>query len=68
VAGLFDISNTEPLVPALLPVADWSRVHILLDGEPLLSREGVLLLGTRNSICGAVDTDGQVEASPHDTR
>jgi trehalose/maltose hydrolase-like predicted phosphorylase len=34
-------------VPALVPVADWSRVRILLDGEPLLTREGEVLLGTR---------------------
>jgi trehalose/maltose hydrolase-like predicted phosphorylase len=40
VAGLFDMPNTEPPVPALVPVADWSRVQILLDGEPLLAREG----------------------------
>jgi trehalose/maltose hydrolase-like predicted phosphorylase len=47
VAGLFDMPNTEPPVPALVPVADWSRVRILLDGEPLLAREGQVLLGTR---------------------
>jgi trehalose/maltose hydrolase-like predicted phosphorylase len=47
VAGLFDIPNTEPPVPALVPVADWSRVRILLDGEPLLAREGEVLVGTR---------------------
>ena len=47
VAGLFDVPNTEPPVPALVPVADWSRVRILLDGEPLLAREGEVLLGTR---------------------
>ena len=47
VAGLFDMPNTEPPVPALVPVADWSRVRILLDGEPLLAREGEVLLGTR---------------------
>ena len=34
-------------MPALVPVADWSRVRILLDGEPLLAREGQVLLGTR---------------------
>jgi trehalose/maltose hydrolase-like predicted phosphorylase len=34
-------------VPALVPIADWSRVRILLDGEPLLAREGEVLLGTR---------------------
>jgi len=39
--------NTEPPVPALVPVADWSRVRILLDGKPLLAREGEVLLGTR---------------------
>ena len=47
VAGLFDMPNTEPPVPALVPVADWSRVRILLDGEPLLAREGEVLLATR---------------------
>jgi trehalose/maltose hydrolase-like predicted phosphorylase len=47
VAGLFDVPNTEPPVPALVPVADWSRVRILLDGEPLLAREGEIRLGTR---------------------
>jgi trehalose/maltose hydrolase-like predicted phosphorylase len=48
VAGLFDIPNIEPPVPALVPVADWSRVRILLDGEPLLAREGEVLAGARN--------------------
>ena len=47
VAGLFDVPNTEPPVAALVPVADWSRVRILLDGEPLLAHEGEVLLGTR---------------------
>jgi trehalose/maltose hydrolase-like predicted phosphorylase len=41
------VPNTEPPVPALVPIADWSRVRILLDGEPLLAREGEVLLGTR---------------------
>src|SRR3984957_5718485 len=40
VAGLFDRPNTEPPVPALVPVADWSRVRILLNGRPLLRRSG----------------------------
>ena len=53
VAGLFDVPNTEPPVPALVPVADWSRVRILLDGEPLLAREGEVLIGTRTSTCAA---------------
>jgi trehalose/maltose hydrolase-like predicted phosphorylase len=47
VAGLFDVPNIEPPVPALVPVADWSRVRILLDGEPLLVREGEVRAGTR---------------------
>jgi trehalose/maltose hydrolase-like predicted phosphorylase len=47
VAGLFDMPNTEPPVPALVPVADWSRVRILLDGEPLLAREGEVLVASR---------------------
>jgi trehalose/maltose hydrolase-like predicted phosphorylase len=47
VAGLFDVPNTEPPVPALVPVADWSRVRILLDGEPLTAREGEMRVGTR---------------------
>jgi trehalose/maltose hydrolase-like predicted phosphorylase len=34
-------------VPALVPVADWSRVRIVLDGKPLLEREGEVLHGTR---------------------
>ena len=38
VAGLFDIPNIEPPVPALVPVADWSRVQLVLDGEPTAAR------------------------------
>ncbi|GJD99930.1 glycosyl hydrolase family 65 protein [Methylobacterium isbiliense] len=47
VAGLFDMPNTEPAVPALVPVADWSRVRIVLDGATLAAREGAMLHGTR---------------------
>jgi trehalose/maltose hydrolase-like predicted phosphorylase len=47
VAGLFDVPNIVPPVPALVPIADWSRVRILLDGEPLLGRLGEVLLGNR---------------------
>lgn len=47
VAGLFDIPNTEPPIPALVPVADWSRARIGLNGEPLLSREGQNVAGSR---------------------
>jgi len=47
VAGLFDRPNTVPPVPALVPVADWSRVRILLEREPLLGREGEVRVGIR---------------------
>ena len=33
VAGLFDTPNIEPPVPALVPVADWLRVRVLLNGR-----------------------------------
>src|SRR6185436_6476781 len=46
-AGLFDIPNTEPPVPALAPLADWTRVRILLDGEVLHAREGDVLRSAR---------------------
>ncbi|MBN9560019.1 MAG: glycoside hydrolase family 65 protein [Alphaproteobacteria bacterium] len=46
-AGLFDIPNTDPPVPALVPIADWCRVRVLLDDVPLLGHEGEILLGTR---------------------
>ena len=47
VAGLFDVPNVEPPVPALVPVADWSRVRISLDGKTLLARDGEIRSGTR---------------------
>jgi len=47
VAGLFDVANIEPPVPALVTVADWSRVRILLEREPLLGREGEVRVGIR---------------------
>ena len=40
VAGLFDTPNTEPPVPALVPVADWLRLRVLLNGKALLQRAG----------------------------
>ena len=55
VAGLFDVPNTEPPVPALVPVADWSRVRILLDGEPLLAQKW----STR--LCDAAERGGAKE-------
>src|SRR6516164_1297723 len=47
VAGLFDMPNTEPSVPALVPVADWSLVRIMLVGESLLARAGGALPRSR---------------------
>lgn len=47
VAGLFDRPNTEPSVPALVPVADWSRVRIVLDGKPQLLSSGEIVEGAR---------------------
>ena len=43
VAGLFDAPDTDPPVPALVPLADWRRVRITIDGEPLLLRTGETL-------------------------
>lgn len=36
VAGLFDWPNMVRPVPVLMPVADWSRFRIVLDGKPHL--------------------------------
>jgi trehalose/maltose hydrolase-like predicted phosphorylase len=47
VAGLFEVPNIDPPVPALVPVADWSRARVVLDGEPLLGSEGEVLVGNR---------------------
>jgi trehalose/maltose hydrolase-like predicted phosphorylase len=47
VAGLFDRPNTEPPVPVLVPVADWSRLKIVLDGVPQLLQDGEILAGLR---------------------
>jgi trehalose/maltose hydrolase-like predicted phosphorylase len=43
VAGLFDWPNMVRPVPVLLPVADWSRLRIVLDGKPHLLWGGTLL-------------------------
>src|SRR6516162_5609940 len=40
IAGLFDTPNTEPPVPALVPVGDWLRARILVNGRPLLRHSG----------------------------
>ncbi|HEX2336789.1 MAG TPA: glycosyl hydrolase family 65 protein [Hyphomicrobiaceae bacterium] len=47
VAGLFDRPNTVPPVPALVPVADWSRVTLVLDGNPQLLLDGEFLASAR---------------------
>ena len=47
VAGLFDTPDTDPPVPALVPVADWLRVRIKVDGETVLLRAGETLAHTR---------------------
>ena len=47
VAGLFDRPNTEPPVPALVPVADWSRIRLLMNQEPHLLIDGTFLSGAR---------------------
>ena len=48
VAGLFEAPNTDPPVPALVPLADWLRVCITLDGEALLLRSGTVLAHRRS--------------------
>src|SRR5215472_17319646 len=47
VAGLFDRPNTVPPVPALVPIADWSRVRLVLDDKPQLLLDGEFLSSTR---------------------
>ena len=47
VAGLFDRPNTVPPVPALVPVADWSRVRLVLDDNPQLLLDGEFLASVR---------------------
>ena len=40
VAGLFDTPNIEPPVPALVPVPDWLRVRVLVNGSVLRHHNG----------------------------
>ena len=47
VAGLFDRPNTVPPVPALVPIADWSRIRLVLDDQPQLLLDGEFLTSTR---------------------
>ena len=43
VAGLFDLTMTDPPIPALVPAPNWLRVRLLLDGEPLSLDAGTTL-------------------------
>ena len=47
VAGLFDAPETDPPVPALVPIGDWTRVRVIVNGETLLARDGETLTHTR---------------------
>lgn len=47
IAGLFDRPNTVPPVPALVPVADWWRVRLVLDDKPHLLLDGEFLASMR---------------------
>ena len=47
IAGLFDQPNTVPPVPALVPVADWSHLRIVLDDQPHLLMEGDFISSVR---------------------
>jgi trehalose/maltose hydrolase-like predicted phosphorylase len=48
VAGLFDRPNTLPPVPALVPVANWSHIRIVLDDKPQLLLDGEFLSSMRS--------------------
>ena len=48
VAGLFDRPNTVPPVPALVPVADWSRVRLVVDDKPQPLLDGEFLASVRS--------------------
>ena len=47
VAGLFDTPNIEPPVPALVPVADWLRLRVLLNNKVLRQHSGDMLCHRR---------------------
>ena len=47
VAGLFDIPETDPPVPALVPVADWLRLRLSVNGEAVVLGAGETLSHTR---------------------
>src|SRR5262249_6632660 len=47
VAGLFDVPNIEPPVPARARAADWRGVPTLLEGNPLRARGGEGRTGIR---------------------
>jgi trehalose/maltose hydrolase-like predicted phosphorylase len=43
VAGLFELSEREPQIPALVAAPDWLRLRLTVDGEPLALDEGQTL-------------------------
>ena len=43
VAGLFDISDREPRIPALVAAPDWLRLGLSVDGEPVALEDGQTL-------------------------
>jgi len=47
IAGFFDASSTEPVVPALVQAPNWIRVRPFLDGDPVSRGRGETLEYTR---------------------
>ena len=47
VAGLFDRPSTEPSLPALVPIADWWCVRIVLNGKSQMLSDGEIFTGVR---------------------
>ena len=54
VAGLFDTPNTEPPVPALVPVADWLRLRICSTARHCCEAPEIRLATSGSWTCGAV--------------
>lgn len=47
VAGLFDMLDRDPPIPALVPAPDWMRLKLLTDDQPLAFENGVEVDGGR---------------------
>lgn len=43
IAGLFDLCDREPRIPALVAVPDWLRLGVIVDGEPVSAESGQTL-------------------------